>query len=57
MFNGCNDATVRTREVPLVHASYDFGPCHLVSVEIAVAMSVPIENPPGYEVRGVISFL
>ena len=23
IFNRCNDATVRTREVPLVHASYD----------------------------------
>ena len=29
----------------------------MVSAEIAVAMTVPIENPVDCEVRGVISFL
>ena len=33
------------------------GPCHVVSVEIAVAMAVPIENPALCEVGGVIRFL
>ena len=33
------------------------GPCQVVSVEMAVAMAVTIENPAGCEVRGVISFL
>ena len=33
------------------------GPCHMVCVEIAVAMAVPIENPADCEVRGVIRFL
>ena len=33
------------------------GPCHVVSAEIAVTMSVPIENPAYCEVRGVICFL
>ena len=30
------------------------GPCHLVSAEIAMAMSVPIENPAHSEVRGIM---
>ena len=29
----------------------------MISAEIAVAMTVPIENPADCEVRGVISFL
>ena len=33
------------------------GPCHFVSEEIAVAMSVSIENPADCELRGVICFL
>ena len=33
------------------------GPCHVVNVEIAAAMAVPIENPADCEVRGVIPFL
>ena len=33
------------------------GSCQVVSEEIAVAISVPIENPADSEVRGVISFL
>ena len=33
------------------------GPCHVVSVEIAMAMAVPIENPADSELRGVIRFL
>ena len=32
-------------------------PCHMVSVEIAVAMTVSIENPPDCEVRDIIRFL
>ena len=34
-----------------------FGPCHVVSAEIAVAMAVSIENPADCEVRGVMRFL
>ena len=34
-----------------------FGPCHVVSTEIAVAVAVAIENPADCEVRGVIRFL
>ena len=33
------------------------GPCHEVSVEIAVVMVVPIENPADCDVRSVIRFL
>ena len=32
-------------------------PCHVASAKIAVAMSVPIQNPADCEVRGVIRFL
>ena len=33
------------------------GSCHVVSVQIAVAMAVPIENSVDCKVRGVIRFL
>ena len=33
------------------------GPCHVASVEIAVAMPLPIENPAHCDVPGVIRFL
>ena len=32
------------------------GPCHVVSAEIAVSMTVPLENPTDCEMRGVIRF-
>ena len=31
--------------------------CHLVTAEIAVSMTVPIENPADFEMQGVIRFL
>ena len=33
------------------------GPCHVVSSELVVAITVPTENPADCEVRGVIRFL
>ena len=33
------------------------GLCHVVSVEIAVTMAVPIENPGDCDLRGIIRFL
>ena len=41
---------------PFMHLR-DVGYCHVVNAEIAVAMTVPIENPAECEVRGVIRFL
>ena len=33
------------------------GPCQVVSIEIAVARTAPIENPADCKVRDVIRFL